>query len=65
MAMDMDHDLQPHGAFLGHVVPGSFFIVWASWWFFSAFREHFLSGPKNPYRSKSWFPQPFLHGVAA
>lgn len=61
MAAHGDHDnYAPHGAFLGHVVPGSMFIIWSSWWLFACLREHILSSPERPYRSKAWFPLPLL-----
>lgn len=55
------HDIyKPHGAFLGHVVPGSMFIIWSSWWLFACLRDHILSSPERPYRSKAWFILPIL-----
>lgn len=56
-------DYAPHGAFLGHAVPGSFFIIWGSWWLFSCMREHILATPAKPYQSKAWFELPQLPGV--
>mmetsp|Transcript_10178 Transcript_10178/g.30607 ORF Transcript_10178/g.30607 Transcript_10178/m.30607 type:complete len:322 (+) Transcript_10178:368-1333(+) len=50
----------PHGAFLGHVVPGSMFVIWGSWWIFACMREQILSSPERPYRSKAWFQLPLL-----
>lgn len=61
MAAHGGHDeYAPHGAFLGHVVPGSMFIIWSSWWLFACLREHILSSPERPYRSKAWFAMPLL-----
>ena len=52
--MDMEHDhsahanasaataeLPPHpahGTWEGHVLPGSFFLIWSTWWLVSIFR---------------------------
>ena len=27
-----------HGTWEGHILPGTFFILWSSWWLFSNFR---------------------------
>lgn len=27
-----------HGTWEGHILPGSFFIVWATWWLYGNFR---------------------------
>ena len=27
-----------HGTWEGHVLPGTFFILWSTWWLFSNFR---------------------------
>lgn len=48
-----------HGAFLGHVVPGSFFIVWGSWWALSLFHSFIRSRmQRRPFRSRAWFALP-------
>ncbi|EIE18466.1 hypothetical protein COCSUDRAFT_60132 [Coccomyxa subellipsoidea C-169] len=50
-----------HGTWPGHVLPGSFFLIWASWWLFSTFRLHLQAGRQAPFRSRAWFP--FSWGV--
>ena len=45
-----------HGAFLGHIVPGIFFIIWGTWWLVALF-DHFLTTAafKHQFRTKSWY----------
>ena len=45
-----------HGAFLGHIVPGAFFIIWGTWWLVALF-DQFLTTVafKHQFRSKSWY----------
>jgi len=47
----------------GHIVPGSMFIIWGSWWVFSCLRAHLLSTPQRPYKSRAWFELPLLTSV--
>ena len=45
-----------HGAFLGHIVPVIFFIIWGTWWLVALF-DHFLTTAafKHQFRTKSWY----------
>ncbi|KAL6780227.1 hypothetical protein ACKKBF_B13955 [Auxenochlorella protothecoides x Auxenochlorella symbiontica] len=44
-----------HGAWLGHVVPGSFFLLWGVWWMLATFYEHLASAAGGPpFRSRGW-----------
>jgi hypothetical protein len=52
---------KPHGGDIGHVLPGTFFFVWGSWWLLNTLRDYSFSTPPNKlFRSKPWFLQPFL-----
>ena len=35
-AMSHEH-MGPHGSLPGHILPGSMYIIWATWWMFSVF----------------------------
>ena len=60
----MGHDpFKPHGAWLGHLVPGILFITWGSWWLFSSLRLYMRSTPHQPYASRTWFEFPGLGKV--
>ncbi|BDA48314.1 Transmembrane protein 45B [Coccomyxa sp. Obi] len=50
-----------HGTWPGHVLPGSFFLIWSSWWLFSTFRLQLQATRQAPFRSCAWFP--FSWGV--
>lgn len=53
-------DMHKHGAFEGHVLPGSFFVVWATWWtFIVILRQLHGRGTGVTYPSRSWYKQPF------
>jgi hypothetical protein len=45
-----------HGAFLGHIVPGAFFILWGVWWLVALF-DTFLTTMafKHKFSSKAWY----------
>eukprot|EP00887_Chlorella_sp_A99_P002855 scaffold6.g2855.t1 len=48
-----------HGAFLGHVVPGSFFVAWGAWWVLSVFGAFLRSrAHRQPFRSRTWYALP-------
>jgi hypothetical protein len=47
-----------HGTWEGHILPGTFFIIWASWWMYSNFRLYFKASAKRPYKSRSWYEFP-------
>ncbi|KAK9803119.1 hypothetical protein WJX73_006959 [Symbiochloris irregularis] len=48
-----------HGTWEGHVLPGSFFLIWSTWWLFSNFRLYLRSSTKFPYISRSWYEWPW------
>ena len=39
--------IDQHGSLAGHVVPGSMFIIWATWWLL-AHTYRVVKGSKNP-----------------
>ncbi|GAB4813862.1 hypothetical protein N2152v2_000908 [Parachlorella kessleri] len=53
-----------HGAFLGHVVPGTFFIVWGTWWMVAGFQFYLVSlANKQSFKSRSWYRWPWAPRV--
>ncbi len=46
------------GTFLGHAVPGTFFLIFAIWWTIQIFRRYYISLLKNgePFKSSVTFP---------
>ena len=38
------------GSFLGHIVPGTFFLLFSVWWSFSIFRRYFEAHFRNKFR---------------
>lgn len=49
------------GTFLGHLLPGSFFLLASVWWTINIFKHFFRSKCKNgaPFRNQPWYPGPF------
>jgi hypothetical protein len=39
------------GSFLGHIVPGTFFLLFSIWWTFSIFRRYFEVHFQNKFQS--------------
>ncbi len=52
-----------HGGWLGHMLPGWFFIGWSTWWLYSIFRLYLGETTKQPYVSRTWFEFPYLQSV--
>jgi hypothetical protein len=52
-----------HGGWLGHMLPGWFFLAWSSWWLFSIFRLYLRETSKHPYAGRSWYDFPLLSSV--
>ena len=50
----------PAGAFTGHVVPGSFFLVWGLWWAVTTY-NHYIKclALKRPFQTRGWRQVPF------
>eukprot|EP00884_Botryococcus_braunii_P010593 jgi/Botrbrau1/19535/Bobra.0035s0029.1 len=52
-----------HGGWLGHMLPGWFFMGWSSWWLYSIFRLYLGETTKQQYTSRSWFEFPYLQSL--
>jgi hypothetical protein len=50
-----------HGAFLGHVVPGSMFVLLGTWWLLSLYWEWLTvtAHRRRPFISRAWYKVPF------
>lgn len=49
-----------HGAFLGHVVPGSFFIVWGTWWAVCLYHYYLRACvARKQFTGRAWWRVPF------
>ncbi|KAL4445297.1 hypothetical protein ABPG77_011122 [Micractinium sp. CCAP 211/92] len=45
----------PHGAFLGHVVPGAFFLVWGFWWTVATFATYVQClAARRGFQTRAW-----------
>lgn len=60
MDMPMDgmqmHSHGKHGSLGGHVLPGSFFIVWALWWLFNIIGIHLNRlTKKKVFKARAWY----------
>lgn len=46
-----------HGAFLGHIVPGAFFILWGTWWLVATFHFYIqAAAARRGFASRAWYP---------
>jgi hypothetical protein len=46
-----------HGAFLGHIVPGTFFIIWGTWWLIATFHYYLrAAAARRQFTCRSWYP---------
>eukprot|EP00884_Botryococcus_braunii_P016911 jgi/Botrbrau1/3903/Bobra.0183s0124.1 len=54
-----------HGTWPGHVLPGSFFLIWSMWWLFSVFKLQLEASTKAPFRSRAWYRAPWGSRTAA
>ena len=49
-----------HGAFLGHIVPGSFFIIWGVYWLLATFHAYLqASALRRQFSPRSWYLCPW------
>lgn len=48
-----------HGAFLGHIVPGTMFVILGLWWMFSLYSEFLrCTLRRRPFASRTWYYLP-------
>lgn len=52
-----------HGGWLGHMLPGWFFLAWSCWWSYSTIRLYMKDATKYPFASRTWFEFPLLKSV--
>jgi len=48
-----------HVGWLGHMLPGGFFLFWGSWWLLGVFRLALRATPRAPYAGRAWFDLPW------